>query len=130
MQRELEADEKKLADGRKQWAQEELEQRTRLHAYEMSLIDLTFQHRRDLARITGEEDQETMARIAAEELAALQQRRAEEQLSAQERLDSLDLLELLVPQVKPARQVPLEKLDLKVFPEQLSTLELPDLLER
>jgi len=106
MQRELTADEKKLADERKQWAQEELEQRTRLHAYEMSLIDLTFQHRRDLARITGEEDQETMARIAAEELAVLQKRRTEEQLSAQERLDSLERERQLILEMAQAGEMP------------------------
>lgn len=106
MQRELTADEKKLADVRKQWAQEELEQRTRLHAYEMSLIDLTFQHRRDLAHITGEEDQEAMARIAAAELAALQQRRAEEQLSAQERLDSLERERQLILEMAQAGEMP------------------------
>jgi len=106
MQRELETGEKRLADARKQWAQEELDQRTRLHAYEMSLIDLAFQHRRDLARITGEEDQETMARIAADELAALQQRRAEEQLSAQERLDSLERERQLILEMAQAGEMP------------------------
>jgi len=106
MQRELELGEKRLADVRKQWAQEELDQRRRLHEYELSLIDLTFQHRRDLARITGEEDQETMARIAADELAALQQRRAEEQLSAQERLDSLGRERQLIMEMAQAGEMP------------------------
>jgi hypothetical protein len=106
MQRELESGEKRLADARKQWAQEELDQRRRLHEYEMSLIDLTFQHRRDLARITGEEDQETMARIAADELAALQKLRTEEQLTAQERLDSLERERQLILEMAQAGEMP------------------------
>jgi len=106
MQTELEAGEKRLADARKEWAREELAERQRLHAYELSLIDLTFQHRRDLARLTGEEDEQTMARIAADELAALQQRRAEEQLSAQERLDSLERERQLILEMAQAGEMP------------------------
>jgi len=106
MQRELTAGEKKLADDRKQWAQEELEQRARLHAYELSLIDLTYQYKRDLARISGQEDEQSSARIAAEELAALQQRRTEEQLSAQERLDSLERERQLILETAQAGEMP------------------------
>jgi TP901 family phage tail tape measure protein len=106
MQTELEAGEKRLADARKEWAREELAERKRLNDYELSLIDLTFQHRRDLARLTGEEDEQTMARIAADELAALQQRRAEEQLSAQERLDSLERERQLILEMARAGEMP------------------------
>jgi len=106
MQTELQAGEKSLAAERKQWAQEELDQRTRLHEYELSLIDLTFQHKRDLARITGQEDEQTSAQIAQEELAALQQRRAEEQLSAQERLDSLERERQLILEIAQAGVMP------------------------
>ncbi len=80
MQTDLQAAEKKAADERKQWAKEELEARKQINQYELALIDLTFQHKRDLLRITGQEDEQTSAQIAQEELAALQQRRAEEQL--------------------------------------------------
>lgn len=106
MQQELAAGEKRLAEARKQWAQEELAERQRLHEYELSLLDLTFQHRRDLLRITGQEDEQTSARIAQEELTALQQRRAEEQLSAQERLDSLERERQLILEVAQAGLVP------------------------
>jgi len=106
MQQELEAGEKRLADERKQWVQEERSQRQRLHEYELSLIDLTFQHKRDLARISGQDDEETSARVAQEELAALQQRRAEEQLSAQERLDSLERERQLILETAQAGVMP------------------------
>ncbi len=106
MQQEIEAGEKRLADARKQWAQEELAERKRLNDYELSLIDLTFQHRRDLARIAGDEDERTSAQIAQEELAALQQRRAEEQLNAQERLDSLERERQLILEIAQAGLVP------------------------
>ncbi len=106
MQRELTAGEKKLADDRKQWAQEELDQRARRHAYELSLIDLAYQHQRDLARLAGQEDEQSLARIAAQELAALQERRAEEQLSAQERLDSLERERQLILEMAGAGQMP------------------------
>jgi len=106
MQRELTASEKQLADARRDWAQEELDQRARLHTYEMSLIDLTFQHKRDLAQAAGEDNEETLSRIAAEELAALQRRRAEEQLSAQERFDSLERERQLILEMAQAGEMP------------------------
>jgi len=89
MQTELEAGEKRLADEKKAWGQEELDQRRRLHDYERSLLDLTYQYRRDLATAAGEDDEETLARIARDEWRALRTRREEEHLTAQERLESL-----------------------------------------
>jgi len=106
MQTELEAGEKRLAEERKEWAAEELAERKRLSDYELSLIDLTFQHRRDLAQLSGQEDEQTMARIAADELAALQQRRTEEKLSAQERLDSLERERRLILEMARGGEMP------------------------
>ncbi len=106
MQQELTAGEKKLADARKQWAQEELTERKRLNDYELSLFDLTFQHRRDLLKITGQEDEQTLAQIAQEELATLQQRRDTEQLSAEARLDSLERERQLILEIAQAGTAP------------------------
>jgi TP901 family phage tail tape measure protein len=106
MQSEQADAEKRLADARKGWVQEELDQRRRLHEYELSLIDLAFRHRRDLAMAAGEDDEETLSRIAADELAALRARREQEQLTAQERLDSLERERQLILEMAQAGEMP------------------------
>ncbi len=105
MQTELEAGEKSLAAEHKQWTQEELDQRRQLNEYELAMVDLTFQHRRDLAKVTGREDEQTSAQIAQQELAALQQRRATEDLGAQARLDSLERERNLILQISEAGNI-------------------------
>jgi len=81
--------ERRLAEERKRWGQEELEQRKRVHDAELSMISLQFQYERDVLEATGRGAPEALARVARDELAALQQYRRTQMLSAQERLESL-----------------------------------------
>jgi TP901 family phage tail tape measure protein len=81
--------ERRLAEERKRWGQEELEQRRRVHEAELSMVGLQFQYERDVLEATGRGGPEALAGIARDELAALQQYRQTQMLTAQERLESL-----------------------------------------
>ena len=81
--------ERRLAEERKRWNQEELEQRRRVHEAEISMISMEFQYERDVLEATGRGGPEALAGIARDELAALQQYRRTQMMTAQERLDSL-----------------------------------------
>ncbi len=87
--KEQEEAESKLAEERKSWGEVELAQRQKLYEYDRQMLDLTFQHKRDLQDIVDSEDQEAKNQILQEELRALQQRREQNDLDAQSRLESL-----------------------------------------
>lgn len=89
MQDELSAAEERLAEQRRQWTQEELSERRRLHTFELSMIDLTAQHRADLLRLSGMESEDALGQVALEKIEAIDALLEDAELDAESRLAAL-----------------------------------------
>ncbi|GEM_PF-5092195 len=89
MQEEMETAGRRLADLRQEWTQQEIAERRRLHAFELSMIDLTAQHRVDLLRLAGMESEEALGEVAMEKIQAIAALLEDAELDAETRLQAL-----------------------------------------